>query len=474
MTTSYLERVISFDSIRISKPTILENGIRGDITITSGGSAKTFRLIYTYSEPVAVDERIAGLILTMPVINFTYFVRELRLDFPVGAADLDLIRHFLKVNAREVFVNKICRRRYEFIRKEYIPAESDINSSNSDGMTEVIAPLSAQGSYEVRGDKKNSAVLSSGGKESLLSYGMLKEIGERTFSFFFNESGGHWITAKTSYDYFSRNFRDVIKVWSNVDRFYKFMQRQVKILDQFAVTRWADTYPLQLFIFPVYIFALIPFLIKHSISSVFIGDEFDDPREMPEFHGLKHYYGIFDQSLDFNRLMSEYFRSIGIDSVLTSAVYPISGNVVEKILLQRYPELFSLQRSCHSCHYENGKIVPCGRCSKCLGIQMFIKAAGGNPTAIGYESISTEELHRRVLSERMRLDSDELSFMKSKLFDNNEPEVSHVTGMHILPGEKNPGELMPDYVRDKIVEILSKYTSGNFSLINGEWVLSEQ
>ncbi|MCL5442020.1 MAG: metal-binding protein, partial [Candidatus Thermoplasmatota archaeon] len=67
MTTSYLERVISFDSIRISKPTILENGIRGDITITSGGSAKTFRLIYTYSEPVAVDERIAGLILTMPV-----------------------------------------------------------------------------------------------------------------------------------------------------------------------------------------------------------------------------------------------------------------------------------------------------------------------------------------------------------------------------------------------------------------------
>jgi hypothetical protein len=74
----------------------------------------------------------------------------------------------------------------------------------------------------------------------------------------------------------------------------------------------------------------------------------------------------------------------------------------------------------------------------------------------------------------MRLDSDELSFMKSKLFDNKEPEVSHVSGMHILPGEKNPGELMPDYVRDKIVEILSKYTSGNFSLINGEWVLSEQ
>ncbi len=473
MAPSYVERAISFDSIRISNPTILENSIRGDITVTSGGSAKTFRLIFTYSEPVAVDERIAGLILAMPVINFTYFARELRLDFPIGAADLDLLRNFLKVNAREVFINKICRRRYEFIRKEYIPAESDINVSNSDGMTEVIAQVSAQGNYNVRGDKKTSAVLSSGGKESLLSYGMLKEIGERTFSFFFNESGGHWITAKTSYDYFSANFRDVLKAWSNVDRFYKFMQRQVKILDQVAVTRWADTYPLQLFIFPVYIFALIPFMIKHSISAVYIGDEFDDPREMPEFHGLKHYYGIFDQSLDFNRLMSEYFTSIGIDTVLTSAVYPISGNMVEKILLQRYPDLFSLQRSCHSCHYENGKIVPCGRCSKCLGIQMFVRAAGGDPAKIGYESISIEELHRRVMSERMRLDSDELSYMKSMLFDNNKPRVSHVTGIHILPGEKRPGELMPEYVRNKIVEIIQKYTDGKFSLVNGEWQLSE-
>ncbi len=473
MAPSYVERAISFDSIRISNPTILENSIRGDITVTSGGSAKTFRLIFTYSEPVAVDERIAGLILTMPVINFTYFARELRLDFPIGTADLDLLRNFLKVNAREVFINKICRRRYEFIRKEYIPADSDINASNSDGMTEVIAHVSAQGNYNMRGDKKTSAVLSSGGKESLLSYGMLKEIGERTFSFFFNESGGHWITAKTSYDYFSANFRDVLKAWSNVDRFYKFMQRQVKILDQVAVTRWADTYPLQLFIFPVYIFALIPFMIKHSISSVYIGDEFDDPREMPEFHGLKHYYGIFDQSLDFNKLMSKYFTSIGIDAVLTSAVYPISGNMVEKILLQRYPDLFSLQRSCHSCHYENGKIVPCGRCSKCLGIQMFVRAAGGDPAKIGYESISIEELHRRVMSERMRLDSDELSYMKSMLFDNNEPRVSHVTGIHILPGEKRPGELMPEHVRNKIVEIIQKYTDGKFSLVNGEWPLSE-
>lgn len=104
---------------------------------------------------------------------------------------------------------------------------------------------------------------------------------------------------------------------------------------------------------------------------------------------------------------------------------------------------------------------------------MFVRAAGGDPAKIGYESISIEELHRRVMSERMRLDSDELSYMKSMLFDNNEPRVSHVTGIHILPGEKRPGELMPEHVRNKIVEIIQKYTDGKFSLVNGEWLLSE-
>ncbi|OWP57462.1 MAG: metal-binding protein [Thermoplasmatales archaeon B_DKE] len=472
MPQSYAERVISFDRITVSEPEITTNSIRGDITVTSGDEARKFRLIFTYSEPVNADRRTAGLILTMPVINFTFFAKELFLDFPVGENDIRLLQNFLKINAREVFVNKICRRRFEFIKKEYIPEESDINQSNSDGITQLIAPLRTDSFHHVKTDPKFSAVLSSGGKESLLTYGMLREAGSRVFSFFFNESGGHWITAKTSYDYFSGNYKDVLKVWSNVDRFYKFMQRRVKILDQVAVTKWADTYPLQLFIFPVYIFALVPFIIKYGISSIYIGDEFDDPREMPDFHGLKHYYGIFDQSLEFNRMMSEFFKDTGIGSVLTSAVYPIAGNIVEKILLQRYPELFKLQRSCHSCHYENGGIVPCGRCSKCLGILMFTIAAGGDPTKIGYEDISTEELSKRVESERMRLDSDELSYLKEIIFDSIKPGVSHVTGIHLLPDEKDPGELIPEIFRGKIMDVISSYSSGTFSLIDGEWVLS--
>jgi hypothetical protein len=469
MPESYAERAISFDRISISRPEISKKSIRGQISVLAGGVKESFTIIFTYSEPVEVDERLAGLILTMPAINFTYFAREIDLDFSITEDDRALLETFLKVNAREVFINKICRRRYEFIKKEYIPGESDINEQNADGITVIRAGIT-EGRYAIHPDPGTAAVLSSGGKESLLSYGMMREIGSRVFSFFFNESGGHWITAKTSYDYFSGHFPDTIKVWSNVDRFYKFMQRRIGILDQRAVTKWADTYPLQLFIFPVYIFSLLPVAIHHGISTILLGDEFDDPRDMPDFHGMKHYFGVFDQSLDFNRIMSNYFRKTGINTVLTSVVYPVFGNVVENILVNRYPELFSLQRSCHSCHYESGRIVPCGKCSKCLGILMFVLGAHGNPADIGYGQISDEVLRERVGSVRMRLDTDELAYMRGLVVDHSNPVPGHVTGIHILPGENIPGQLIPVEFRDGIMKIISEYSSGIFELEGKEWV----
>ncbi|MEM0155755.1 MAG: metal-binding protein [Thermoplasmataceae archaeon] len=468
MPESYAERVISFDRISISRPEITGKSIRGKISVTSDNLTESFTIIFTYSESMKLDERIAGLILTMPAINFTYFARELHLDFPITEEDRSLLETFLKVNAREIFINKICRRRYEFIRKEYIPGEEDINEHNADGITVLIAGTTRK-RYDVHPVPGNAVVLSSGGKESLLSYGMMKEIGSRVFSFFFNESGGHWITAKTSYDYFSSHFPDTVKVWSNVDRFYKFMQRRVRILDQMAITRWADTYPIQLFIFPVYVFSLLPIVINHGISTILLGDEFDDPRDMPDFHGMKHYFGVFDQSTDFNRIMSDYLKKIGINAVLTSVVYPVFGNVVERILVNRYPELFSLQRSCHSCHYENGKIVPCGKCSKCLGILMFVHSAGGDPADICYGKISDDDLRERVESVRMRLDTDEMAYLRKLVIEHGNPTKSHVTGIHLLDVEKSPGQLIPIEFRNGIMKIISQYSSGIFELRNGEW-----
>lgn len=469
----YAERLAVIDEIRVAPEASGNGRIRSTVTVRTGDIEKSFSLIYSYSEPVTVNENIAGLMSALPVINFTLFAKKLVLDFPVSDQDMEYLRELVRINNTEVFVNKLLRRRYEFFRKEYLPKEEDISPQNARGVTEIVrsrtfmepGKVSREGSDEV-------AVLSSGGKESLLTYGMLRETGARTHAFYFNESGSHWFTASTAYAYYKSCYRDVHKVWSNVDRLYRFFLRNLPQIDQAAIRRKTDTYPVQLFIFPVYVMAFVPLARKLGIGSMVLGDEFDDPREMSDYRGIHHYYGVFDQTHDFNRLMSAYLSSKGMDFEVWSAVYAISGSVVEKILINRYPELFRLQRSCHSCRSREGGMVPCGKCSKCLGIMMFTLAAGGNPKTILYGDESLEKLEQMVSSERMRLDSDELNLMKEKLgFTSTSVEdLQHVDGIHLLPGEETPFEKIPEAFREKLSSMMSSYASGTYELIGSQWI----
>lgn len=471
---SYVRRMLTFNSIRVGSIRIRPKQISGEITLENrDGSKDSFTLIFTYSQEVEVNRNMAGLILTMPVINFTYFSESLILDFPVSQRDKEIVKKFLVINAREVFINKICRRRYEFFRNEFLPEESEINEKNADGITRLITPMGFEDTGSDVMIQDSAMILSSGGKESLLTYGLLSEIGAKVYPYFFNESGGHWKTAKTSYDFFSRNYEDVLKVWSNADRFYRFMIEHIDIFNSSVLKKRADDYPVQVFTFPVYVFAAIPLVRKFGIGNVVMGNELDDPRDMPLYHGMKHYYGIFDQSNDFAEMISQYLRSKGIDSTLWSAVYPISGIKVEEMLVKRYPSLYRLQRSCHSCRYENGELKPCGTCTKCLGVMMFVEAADGNPEDILYGRKELDKLRENVFSSNMRIDTDELSYIKKKLWGIGPGSIeSHVSGIHKLPWDSSEMERIPEIFRGRIKGIYSGYCSGVYELENGEWVRS--
>lgn len=471
---SYAQKIAVLDEIRVRPTSFGGRKVRGTVSFMSRGSEKSFGLIYTYNGDITINQNIAGLLMTMPAINFTLFAKKLVLDFPVSEPDLEHIREFVRINNREVFVNKLARRRYEFFRREFLPGDSDITEENSNGITQVEAAVITKDSPP-SGPSFNAnrvAVLSSGGKESLLSYGMLRESAAETHAFYFNESGSHWFTASTAYAYYSEKFSNVHKVWSNVDRLYRFFLRNLEPIDQEAIRRKTDTYPVQLFIFPVYAMALVPIALKHGISSMVLGDEFDDPREMPPYKGIRHYFGVYDQSHDFNSYMSGYFSSKGIGLRVWSAVYPVSGSIVEKALVRKYPDLFRLQRSCHSCRSINGEMVPCGRCSKCMGIVMFVLAAGGDPTHILYRKNTVDKIGELVANERMRLDSDELNLMKAKLnlASVDTVPLKHVEGIHILPDEKEPFEKVPEHYRTWVLEIISKFSDGIYQLKNDQWL----
>ena len=468
----YAERVRCFNSIEVIPDRPGRNTVSGTIIVTMGAITEKFHLVFSYNRDVTIDSRTAGLILTMPVINYAYFAGEIRLNFRLRKRDVDLVREFVRTNNTEVFVNKICRRRYEFIKRDFIPGEGEITRENAEGSTMIIADdvVDDTPSETVEYSTCRIAVLSSGGKESLLSYGILKELGKEVFPVFFNESGGHWRTAKTSYDMISRENPETLKIWSNVDRFYTFMRDRITALDQAMVRKRADTYPIRLFIFPVYVMAALPYLVSNGISGLVMGNEFDDPGEMKPFHGIIHHYGVYDQSRDFSERISGYFRKSGHKIDLYSLLYPISGYVVENILGHRYPDLFSTQRSCHSCHFTEEEIAPCGKCTKCAGILLFCAASSLDYGLIGYRDVTCNDIIRMADSGRMRLDPDELEHMISRVRGIDSKLHEHVEGVHMLPGEPVPFSLVPEELRPGLMGIVGKYSSGIYSLASENWV----
>ncbi len=462
---SYLDRIAVFDSITVSRPRIEKKRISGTITIVQENSRKTFDLIFSYREDIDVDENLAGLILTMPVINFTLFAREVVLEYPVTGSDLAELKKFIEINNTEVFINKLCRRRYEFFRKEYLPDESIITQETARGATRIRAEIAdkRQEGEHPRSDPQRIMVLSSGGKESLLTYGILMKSGFRAHPIFFNESGAHWRAAKTSFEYLSATNPDTTKVWSNVDRFYRFCLRNLTILEPSMITFKADVYPVQLFIFAVYIFAMLPVALKHGVSSLLMGNEYDDPREMPLYHGVKHYYEIYDQTWDFTSEISQYFHEKGMELSVMSILYPVGPTIVERTLFQDFPELLQLQRSCHSCSVRSGMVVPCGVCSKCKGVILLILAAGGDPRQVGYlqEHIDAAKKDRSGL----RLDTEEIKYLYGELTGDTQ-----VTGIHIFPDENESFSRLPRYLGEPIREIFRKHTEGDYELRDNEWI----
>jgi hypothetical protein len=160
-----------------------------------------------------------------------------------------------------------------------------------------------------------------------------------------------------------------------------------------------------------------------------------------------------------------------------SALRNISGLVDQKILVQRYPSLAKQQRSCHSCRIKNGVVYPCGTCSKCLGILLYLLANNIDPTLLKYQQKNIEYFYENVGASSLKLDKDEKdqSFFLLKQ-QRSVPKVKcvdHVEKIHVHSLTCDP-HLYPKKFRDRLLKIIEEYTTGYCILKNGEWVPTEK
>jgi creatinine amidohydrolase/Fe(II)-dependent formamide hydrolase-like protein len=344
-------------------------------------------LVYKYDEPVFTqddvdDVNLANLIASQVALNYGLFADRIVFHGTYDKTDRAFLLDMAKNTAREIYVKKFLEPN-PFLqgevahlqparKKSYLRAELEFpNDQQPHGGTR----------WETRPDRH--AVLSSGGKDSLLTYGLLREMGFETHPIYINESGRHWFTALNAYRYFAKKVPNTARVWTNSDRLFSWMLRHLPFIRKDFPNVRSDEYPIRLWTVAVFLFGALPILKKRGVGRLLIGDEYDTT-ERTTFKGITHYNGLYDQSRYFDDALSNYFRRKGWNVSQFSMLRPLSEMLIETTLASRYPDLLALQTSCHASHTEGERIRPCGKCEKCRRIVGMLEAIGQDPRACGF------------------------------------------------------------------------------------------
>ncbi|MEM4657811.1 MAG: hypothetical protein QXX77_05250 [Candidatus Methanosuratincola sp.] len=464
------------DALEVGFPKVNKRKLIVPYTITKGGSRDTFYFEYSYTEDVLNpddpgDLNLASMMAAQPAINYGLFCREMVFKGLYSRIDRAFIEQMASNTAKEIFVKKFLEpnpfligeaRGLPPIRlKSYLRSRLVFEGFESRAYKE--APLDAKVP-----DQTQYAVLSSGGKESLLSFALLKELGLRVHPIFVNESGRHWFTALNAFRHFEKAFSDTARVWTNADRLFPWVLRRFPFIRRDFLRVRSDEYPIRLWTLPVFIFGALPIIKRRGIGAVVIGDEFDTTSRR-FYKGIAHYNGLYDQSIYFDRKMSGYFRAKGWGLSQFSILRPLSEILVQKILALRYPELQGLQVSCHLAHMEDGVVRPCGNCEKCVRVVGMLTAIGVDPARCGY----TPKQARRCLAmlggkplSQEEGAAEHLVFMLSKkgIIPGSEGRIrarEHPEIMKLrFDGEHSPIDYLPQSLRLPLWKIYLRYAEG--------------
>lgn len=468
-------------------PVILEKDrISAPYRVTVNGKTDELYLIYKYEEAVfdpddQNDLNMAGMIAAQVAFNYGLFCDEIRFRGIYDEDDQRFIRDMIENTAREIFVKKFLEPN-PFLVGEVanLPTVQLKKYSQADLIFDTPGQSQKSYGWELWKTAENRyAILSSGGKDSLLSFGVMQEISDEVYPIFINESGRHWYTALNGYRYFKEHFTNTRRVWSNCDRLFNWMLRHFSFIRSDYASLRSDEYPIRLWTVSVFLFGAIPIIKKYNLGRLLIGDEFDTTVRS-NFKGITHYNGLYDQSRYFDNALSRYYLRKGWSISQFSILRPLSEMLIEKILLNRYPSLQAVQTSCHAAHIKDGRVYPCGKCEKCRRIIGMITALGGDATRCGYTAeqirdclneVTVHGVHQETAGYQQLLLMLEASrkiepFGKNKKAFKAHPEILKLR----FDSQRSPINSIPLDLREPIYRIFLQYADGAVKLVERQWV----
>lgn len=181
-------------------------------------------LIYRFEEDVfdpdeVASQNLASMMVAQVALNYGLFCKEIVFHGVYDETDQRFLRDMAENTSREIYVKKFLEPNPFLIGDvANLPA---IKQNRYTRATLVFpkAPVKTHWSLWPTHRIKH-AILSSGGKDSLLTYGLLHEIGQEVHPISLNESGRHWFTALNPYRHFRDTVPNTARVWINSDRVF--------------------------------------------------------------------------------------------------------------------------------------------------------------------------------------------------------------------------------------------------------------
>ena len=469
-----LPTLLVIDRLDVGPVKVEPDRIVAPYKVVQGDTVETAELSYRYEKPVFDPDdpgslNLASMIVAQVALNYGLFCRTIAFH---GAFD-DVDRRFLATmaehTAREIYVCKFLMPN-QFLtgaaaelpvveRGPYLQAALEFPDDK---------PARAAAGWTI--DARRVGIMASGGKDSLLTLGLLEDMGFEPHSVFLNESGRHWYTALNAHRHMQATRPDTTaRVWTTSDRVFSFMLRRLPFLRKDYADIRSDSYPVRLWTVAVFLFGALPVLKQRGIGRIAIGDEYGTTTRQT-YRGITHYEGVYDQTRYFDDEMSRYYRRKRWSLCQFSILRPMSELLIQTILVKRYPELQRQQMSCHAAHIKDGRVYPCGRCEKCHRIVGMLTALGADPTACGYDPERVKSCVQALPSRTLNhepMETEHLAFLLRRqgvlVGDSIGPararERPEMTRLRFHP-QKSPPSWIPVDLRRPLFAILLEYADG--------------
>lgn len=477
-----------FKELRVSDPVLRKDSSSSQYTfVDRKGKRHSILLHYKFPAPLYDDAPDGSAMRNharvhhgIASLNYGLFCDRIVFDFALTDADLAYYRAMQRITAQEQYLNRfVGDEPHTLVKEEYWVPTAEFDPRAVERLAEVVTPGTVEEASAPACDPDRYAVLSSGGKESLLTYGILRELGEDVSPIYVNESGRHWYTALMAHRYHERTEPRTGRIWTSIDRLYVAANRLLPCIRKDFQTVAADVYPVQLFTFNSYQMAVAGLAMHKGIGTMLMGNEFDEG-PWPTVKGVPHWYGIYDQSQEFDLVLNDHFAKKGWGVRQTSLLRTLSSLSIQDLLATRYPELAKVQTSCHATHIRAGKVIPCGRCSKCQGVLLFLLGGGHDPKLMRYRAEDIRELGSRVATTHIKVEQVEaehsmwLAQQRGWKFEGSpngyvprpHPQVQSIR----FHPEMSRRDAMPPKLAKRVYEIFRTRTKGVQELAADGWV----